>query len=102
MRKLGIGTAIAGALATAVIGLAATAGAAPTGPANAQDTINNLRSQGYTVIVNRIGNAPLDQAQVIAVRPGTTYERIDAGQHVLGSQRNFVTVKENTIYVDVK
>ena len=41
--------------------------AAPTAGDNALDTIQRLKSEGYTVIVNRIGNAPLDQAKVIAV-----------------------------------
>jgi len=37
-------------LAAAILGLAAPA-AAPTGPGNAQDTINRLQADGYNVIV---------------------------------------------------
>lgn len=104
MKKNRFFAAVAGGLAAVLIGLAAptAAVAAPTGPGNALDTIEDLKSQGYKVIVNRIGNAPLEQAQVIAIRPGTTFERIDAGYPVLGSHRNFATIKDNTIYVDVK
>ena len=45
----------------------ALATAAPNGPSNAQQTIKELQSQGYTVIVNRLGSAPLDEATVVAV-----------------------------------
>ncbi|MGE2727126.1 hypothetical protein [Mycolicibacterium pulveris] len=97
-----IGSAVVAALAAAVIGLAAPVAAAPTGDANAQDTIARLTSEGYTVIVNRFGNAPLDQAEVVSIRPGTTYQRIDAGAPVLGSTDNFVRLQERTVYVDVR
>ncbi|MCV7253203.1 MULTISPECIES: hypothetical protein [Mycobacteriaceae] len=99
MKKLGIavGTALAGGLATTVIGLAAPALAAPSGPGSAQDTISSLQAQGYKVIVNRVGTTPLDQATVVAVRPGQTYAGVDAtgGDYL-------ATVAEKTVYVDVK
>jgi hypothetical protein len=102
MKKFGFATTIVGGLAAAIIGLAAPADAAPTGPDNAQQTIGELRAQGYTVIVNRIGNAPLDQASVVAVRPGPTHTRVNAGVPIIGSDDNFTTVQERTVYVDVK
>jgi hypothetical protein len=77
MKKFGFATVLAGGLTAAVLGVAAPAGAAPTGPGNAQETINQLQADGYNVIVNRIGTTPLDQATVVAVRPGKTYSRTE-------------------------
>lgn len=99
MKKFGIATVAASAMAAAVIGLAAPAQAAPTGPGNAQQTISDLQAQGYTVIVNRIGNAPLDQATVVAVRHGQTYTQTDS----LGDDDDVSTrLIHQTVYVDVK
>ncbi|MBW8709979.1 MAG: hypothetical protein JF631_02490 [Mycobacterium sp.] len=101
MKKFGFAAAIASGLAAAAIGLAVPAAAAPTGPGNAQQTINELQGQGYTVIVNRIGTAPLDQASVVAVRPGQTYSRTDTGVPGAGNDI-YTTVTDKTVYVDVK
>jgi len=101
MKKLGLATATIAGAAAAVIGLAAPAAAAPTGPGNAQQTINELQAQGYTVIVNRTGTGPLDQASVVAVRPGQTYSRTDTGVPGAGNDI-YTTVTGKTIYVDVK
>ncbi|ULE34782.1 hypothetical protein [Mycobacterium sp. IDR2000157661] len=99
MKKFGIATVAASALAAAVVGLAAPVQAAPSGPGNAQQTISELQSQGYTVIVNRIGNAPLNEATVVAVRSGQTYTQTDS----LGVGDNLTTrVTNKTVYVDVK
>src|SRR5829696_153547 len=99
MKKFGFATVLAGGLTAAVLGLAAPAGAAPTGPGNAQDTINQLQADGYNVIVNRIGTTPLDQATVVAVRPGQTYSRTDSGNPGDSFE---TTVTDKTVYVDVK
>jgi hypothetical protein len=99
MNKFGFASLIAGALTAAVLGLAAPAGAAPTGPGNAQDTINKLQADGYNVIVNRVGGTPLDQATVVAVRPGQTYSRTDSGTP--GDSLE-TTITGKTIYIDVK
>jgi hypothetical protein len=101
MKKFGFAAAIVSGLAAAAIGLAIPAAAAPTGPGNAQQTISELQSQGYTVIVNRVGSAPLDQATVTAVRPGQTYSRTDSGVPGAGNDI-FTTVTDRTVYVDVK
>ena len=99
MKKFGFATVAASALAAAVIGLAAPAQAAPTGPGNAQQTISDLQAQGYTVIVNRVGTSPLDQATVVAVRRGQTYTQTDS----LGDGDDVSTrVINKTVYVDVK
>jgi hypothetical protein len=101
MKKFGFATLVASSLAAALIGLGAPAQAAPTGPGNAQNTINSLQAQGYKVIVNKLGTAPLDQSSVVAVRPGQTYSRTDSG--VPGAGNDVVTtVTERTVYVDVK
>jgi len=101
MNKFGFATVVVSGLAAAVIGLAAPAAAAPTGPGNAQQTISQLEAQGYHVIVNRIGTAPLDQATVVAVRPGQTYSRTDSGVPGAGNDI-YTTVTDKTVYVDVK
>lgn len=99
MKKFGITTVAASALAAAFLGLAAPVQAAPAGPGSAQDTISELERQGYTVVVNRIGNAPLDQASVVAVRSGQTYSRTDHS----GPGDDLTTkVLNKTVYVDVK
>ncbi|MUL85419.1 MULTISPECIES: hypothetical protein [unclassified Mycolicibacterium] len=99
MMRFGFATALVGAAAAAVIGLATPAQAAPTGPGNAQQTISELQSQGYKVIVNHVGSTPLDKATVVAVRPGQTYSRTDSG-FPGGSLQTAVVNK--TVYVDVK
>jgi hypothetical protein len=98
MKKFGFATVLAGGLTAAVLGLAAPAGAAPTGPGNAQDTIASLEQQGYNVIVNRIGDVPLEQASVVAVRPGQTHDTTDSR----GGGSIKTTVTSETVYVDVK
>lgn len=98
MKKFGYATVLAGGLAAAVIGLASSAVAAPSGPGSAQDTITSLQQQGYNVIVNRVGDTPLDQATVVAVRPGQTHETTDSR----GGGSVNTTVTSETVYVDVK
>jgi hypothetical protein len=101
MKKFGLATATIAGAAAAIIGLAAPAAAAPTGPGNAQQTINELQAKGYTVIVNRTGTAPLDQSTVVAVRPGQTYSRTDTGLPGAGNDI-YTIVTDKTVYVDVK
>jgi hypothetical protein len=99
MNKFGFATVAASALAAAFIGLAAPAQAAPSGPGNAQQTISDLQRQGFTVIVNRIGNASLEEASVVAVRSGQSYSRTDRS----GPGDDLSTkLLSKTVYVDVK
>lgn len=95
MKKFGFATAIAGGFAALIVGLAAPAQAAPAGPGTAEQTINQLQSQGYNVIVNRIGSTPLSEASVVAVRPGQTH--VNPGNNSVVS-----TLTGRTVYVDVK
>jgi hypothetical protein len=99
MKNLGFATIVASGLVAAVLGLAAPADAAPSGPGTAQDTISKLESQGYNVIVNHVGSTPLEQASVVAVRPGQTYARTDSGNP---GDDLLTTVTDKTVYVDVK
>lgn len=92
--------AVAGALAAAMFSSGGTANAAPTGPPTADQVVGQLRSQGYHVIVNRVGTASLDRCSVTAVRPGQTYSRTDSG--VPGARNDIVTTMTGkTAYVDV-
>ncbi|MGV0792006.1 hypothetical protein [Mycolicibacterium sp. XJ1819] len=99
MRKFGFAPVAASALVAVAIGLAAPAFAAPGGPGNAQDTISDLESQGYNVVVNRIGDTPLAQASVVAVRSGQTYSRTDRSGP---GDDPYTKVLNRTVYVDVK
>jgi hypothetical protein len=99
MKNLGFATIVASGLVAAVLGLAAPAGAAPSGPGNAQDTISKLEAQGYNVIINHVGSTPLEQASVVAVRPGQTFSRTDSGNP---GDDLATTVLDKTVYVDVK
>lgn len=99
MKNFAFATVVASGLAAAVLGFAAPALAAPSGPGSAQDTISKLEAQGYNVIVNHVGTTPLDQASVVSVRPGQTYSRTDSGNP---GDDLLTTVIDKTVYVDVK
>ena len=68
MKSFFFTTLTAGALASAALGLAGTANAAPSGPSSVDQTVSQLRSQGYQVIVNRVGTARLDHCTISTVR----------------------------------
>jgi NADPH:quinone reductase-like Zn-dependent oxidoreductase len=87
----------ASAVATGCVALAAVATAAPAGPSQIIDTVRSLESQGYNVVVNRTGGAPLSQCSVRAVRPGQTHATTDSRG---GSSLN-TTVTSRTVYLDV-
>ena len=90
----------AGAMVLAALALAGAADAAPTGPGTAAATVSALQADGFHVILNKTGTAPLDQCVVNSVRPGQTFGRTDSGAPGAGSSIvNTVTAK--TVYVDV-
>ena len=100
MKKILFTSLAAGALASAALGLAGTASAAPSGPAPVDDTISQLQAQGFNVLVSRVDSAAADQCTLNAVRPGQTFSRTDSG--VPGAQDDLVTTVTNkTVYVDV-
>jgi hypothetical protein len=87
-------------LAPAALGLSAIANAAPAGPSSVDSTIDNLRTQGFEVIVNRTGNDASEHCSVSAVRPGQTFSRTDSGAPGAGSDI-VTTVISKTVYLDL-
>jgi hypothetical protein len=91
---------VAGVIASAAVGFAAAAMAAPAGPQSVGQTISALQLQGFHVIVDKVGTRPLDQCVVDSVRPGQTFERRDSGAP--GATNDIVTtVTSKTVYLDV-
>ena len=91
---------VAVVLAAAALGLTAPANAAPTGPSSVDTAMDHLRAQGYEVIVNRVGTAPLEQCTVSAVRPGQLFSRSDSGAP--GARDDIVTTLiSKTVYLDM-
>ena len=102
MKNLLLTSLAAGALAAAALGLTAPANAAPAGPGSVDATVDQLRAQGFDVVVDRTGTAPLKQCTITAVRPGQTFSRSDTGSGLPGSAFDIVTtVTSNTVYVDI-
>ena len=100
MKNLVLTSLAAGALASAALGLAGTANAAPSGPSSVDATVGQLRAQGFDVIVNRVGAGPAGECTINAVRPGHTFSRTDSGAP--GADDDLVTtVTARTVYVDV-
>jgi hypothetical protein len=90
----------AAALASAALVLAGVANAAPAGPGSVDQTVSQLQADGYQVIVNKVGTAPLSNCAISAVRPGQTYSRTDSGAP--GAHDDLITtVTGKTAYVDV-
>jgi hypothetical protein len=86
------GWSVAATLAAASVMLAPAglAMAEPTRAGNAYATIGTLEGEGYDVIVDRVGNAPLDQCIVTSVRnPQTQTRTFWVGE---GKQRRLITV----------
>jgi hypothetical protein len=100
MKNLLLTSLTVGALTAAALGLTTTANGAPAGPSSVDATIDQLRAQGFDVVVNRTGIAPQGQCTLSAVRPGQTYSRTDSG--VPGAGDDLVTtVTSKTVYVEI-
>src|ERR1700704_399297 len=100
MKNILITSLAAGALASAALGLAGTATAAPAGPSPVDAPISQLPAPGFQVIRGRVDTAAVDQCTLSAVRPGQTFSRTDSG--VPGAADDLVTTVTNkTVYVDV-
>ncbi|MBU8812601.1 hypothetical protein [Mycolicibacterium goodii] len=56
------------AVAAAVIGVVGAPAGLASAEETAQETINRLQSEGYTVQIDRIGSAPMDKCVVTSVR----------------------------------
>jgi hypothetical protein len=79
MKSLAFAVVTTAGLIAATLGSASPAVAAPSGVGTAQDTVNSLHAGGYTVIVKKVGNAPLDQCTVSALQPDHTYSQLGTG-----------------------
>ncbi|CAN5637135.1 hypothetical protein BH11ACT6_BH11ACT6_15450 [soil metagenome] len=106
MKNLGFATIAATTLTAGFLGLAAPAMAAPTAAGNAQDTIASLEAQGYKVIINRLGNAPLDEANVVSVGQGPSFNHPVSGLRLRDNytdhDRNFGSQIVQSVYVNVR
>src|SRR5262245_29283235 len=86
----GWGVAAAIAVAGVVLAPAGPAVAEPTQKGNAYQTIGVLEDEGYNVIIDRVGNAPLNQCVVTSVRnPQTQTRTFWVGE---GRDRRLITV----------
>ena len=88
--RTGWGVAATLAAASVVLAPAGLATAEPTQSGNAYQTIGVLEDEGYDVIIDRVGNAPLNQCIVTSVRnPQTQTRPFWVGE---GRQRRLITV----------
>jgi hypothetical protein len=88
--RTGWGVAATIAAASVVFAPAGLAIAEPTQAGNAYATIGTLEDEGYDVIIDRVGNAPINQCIVTSVRNPQTQTRtfwVDEGKH-----RRLITV----------
>ena len=76
-------------------GVAPWAYAAPSAAASAEEVVTSLERNGYKVILNRTGAAPLQKCEVEAVRPGRDLTE----KRTVGDNHKVVT-KYTTVYVD--
>ena len=91
--RTGWGVAATVVAAGVVLGPAGLAMADPVRPGNADQTIGQLDDEGYDVIIDRVGNAPLNQCIVTSVRnPQTQTRTFWVNQ---GRERVLVTVVVN-------
>ena len=96
MKKYLLMMLTAGAVAVIPLIHISEATAAPTATTSVEDTVAELTGEGFHVIVNRTGAAPLAQCTVAAVRPGQTYSTNDSR----GGGSIATTVTSKTVYVD--
>ncbi len=81
------------------LGSAAPTLAAPEVQASAQATISDLEARGLRPILNKVGNAPIEQCTVIAVREGTAVKHSWIQRGPTGNVGNLIRYK--TAYVDL-
>ncbi|CAN5522973.1 hypothetical protein BH10ACT9_BH10ACT9_31030 [soil metagenome] len=101
MKKFGFATLTASAFAAGFLGLAAPALAAPSGAAGAVDTISSLEAEGYDVIVNRLSEVPLNEANVVSVGRGQTFTHSVSGANN-DDDKLYGPVPRTTVYVNVR
>jgi hypothetical protein len=91
----------ASVLGAAALGLTPTASAAPAGPSSIDATVDQLRAQGFDVVVSRIGDGPQEQCTLGGVRPGHEYSRTVSGIPGEPGDALETVVLSKTVYVDV-
>ena len=96
MKYLAVAGFSAGMIVSSVI-LAAVASAAPTGPSQVDQTVEQLKADGYNVTINRTGDKPLSECSVRSIRPGQTFSTQDSR----GGGSINTTVTSKTVYLDV-
>jgi len=96
MKMTALATIALSGLAAFMIAAAQPAGAAPGGPDSVQDTVTRLESNGYKVILNKVGTAPLEQCTVRGVRPGRDVTEFRQNRRDQTVERILYT----TVYVD--
>jgi hypothetical protein len=69
MKKLLLAAMVGGAMTALALG-APAASAAPAGVGSAEETAAALERSGYRVVVDKVGDLPLDQCSVAAVQAG--------------------------------
>ncbi|WKG02485.1 hypothetical protein [Mycolicibacterium sp. HK-90] len=85
------------------IALAATATAAPTPESSATETISQLQSEGYRVILSKVGSGAIDDCTVSAVRRGHSVmgTQPPAGAVGITSFNPGQVLQYTTVYVDL-
>ncbi|MDT5236664.1 MAG: hypothetical protein QOF47_2651 [Mycobacterium sp.] len=82
--RTGWGVAATLAATSVLLAPVGLAMAEPTQAGNAYATIGTLENEGYDVIIDRVGNAPINQCIVTSVRNPQTQTRtfwVDEGKH---------------------
>lgn len=94
-------TLVTAGLSAGIVGFAAPAAATPDEiSGTAQQTIDELRAQGYRVIVSRLSAKPLSEANVVGIRQGQNFRQ---NWIVDDEDRDYVynALAGQTVYVDV-
>ncbi|MEV3902449.1 hypothetical protein AB0K11_09000 [Mycobacterium sp. NPDC050551] len=81
MKKLLLAAMAGGAMTLMTLGTPA-ASAAPAGVGSAEETAAALERSGYQVVVDKVGDLPLDQCSVAAVQAGAAATQpMSTGRH---------------------
>ncbi|MGB3482604.1 MAG: hypothetical protein WBB07_10390 [Mycobacterium sp.] len=89
------------ALTAGALTMATPAPAAPANTRTAPDVISSLEDQGYKVVVNRLSERPLADADVISVGKATSFPRVVFYPTNDGA-RQPSPVSTTTVYVNVR
>lgn len=94
--SLSVGVVAAGVVVAAALASAATASAVggPGGYGNAQDTINGLQAQGFTVLINGAVVYPLSGCKVTGIE-GLRNDNVDSSGAIIDR------TKMTTVWVDI-